>query len=406
MSEQQNKSNQLTDSENTEGGNSKCRQDPFPPKLSRFQWVVLIVTYVFAIVAIINLVDQFCIHYFYDPCVCCTYITLAFLLAVLLIDRTIRNKIIVHRARLVDQSLVEATMVGAETVEPRLTGLSMRSNDYKKEIKDEVKRLRKLGNLSWTEYQVLSVNQMLVDFYNVDDLIANTRLSLAELEEYAEDSAIRYDREKFYEMKKQIDEAIKKTEEIDDFKKTKEINSKNSREIERDRASEQLRAELRTLLEHVADYTYNWTMGYELVRALTVIGVASIPILLVMGLLPVLHPSDENHLGILNWGLLGICGAITAVLLNLRKTNIVEVGNTEGKKELRNAILGSALGLVAGVLAYAMISGGLLMPGGLVPKLVNGEPHDLGLSIIWGVASGFSFEKIFDRMRSTTVGEN
>ncbi len=147
-------------------------------------------------------------------------------------------------------------------------------------------------------------------------------------------------------------------------------------------------------------------MGYELVRALTVVGVASIPILLAMGLLPILHPGGENYLGILNWGLLGICGAITAVLLNLRKSNIVEVGNTEGKKELRNAILGAALGLVAGVLAYAMISGELLTSGGLVPKLVNGEPHDLGLSIIWGLASGFSFEKIFDRMRSTTVGEN
>lgn len=382
------------------------QHDPFSPEISGIQWYILGVTYFLSFVAILILIDQFCIQYF-KPCVCCTYITLAFLLAAILVDRIIRHKIIVHHARLVDQSLVEATMVGAETVEPRLAE-SIESENYNQktnQIKDEVNRLRNLGNANWTEYQVLSINQMLVDFHHVDDLIANTRLSLSELEEYAEDSSIRYDREKFYEMKKQIDEAIKKTEDIDD--------SIQSREVARDMVSEQLRAELRTLLEHVADYTYNWTMGYELVRALTVTGVAAIPILLTMGLLPILHPDIrnnpagvENYLGILNWGLLGICGAITAVLLNLRKSNVVEVGNTEGKKELRNAILGAALGLVAGVLAYAMISGGLLVSGGIVPELVNGKKQDLGLSIIWGIASGFSFEKIFDRMRSATVGEN
>ena len=400
MIKQPNKSNQLTDSENTENENTKSRQDAFPPKLLGWQWAGLIVAWVFSVLALLYLVDQFCLQYI--PSICGTYIAFVILLAVLLVDRTIRNKIIVHRARLVDQSLVEATMVGAETVEPRLIiEQSKKPDSYEtkeKEIKKEVERLKSLGNLGWTEYQVLSVNQMLVDFYHVDDLIANTRLSLTELEEYAEDSAIRYDREKFYDMKKQIDEAIKKTEEIDD--------SNNTREVDRDEVSEQLRAELRTLLEHVADYTYNWTMGYELVRALTIIGVASIPILLAMGLLPILHPDGENYLGIHNWGLLGICGAITAVLLNLRKSNIVEVGNTEGKKELRNAILGAALGLVAGVLAYAMISGGLLMSGGLVPELVSDKMSNVGLSIIWGVASGFYFEKIFDRMRSTTVGES
>ena len=400
MSEQSNQSDQLTDSENTENENSKCRHDPFPPKLSDMQWAGLIVTWVFSVLAFLYLVDQFCLHYT-PSCICGTYIAFVILLAVLLVDRTIRNKIIVHRARLVDQSLVEATMVGAETVEPRLIEPSKKPDGYDQkviEINEEVERLKNLGNISWTEYQVLSLNQLLVDFYNVDDLIANTRLSLEELEEYAEDSAIRYDREKYYDMKKHIDAAIEKIEEID--------KSGNADEIARDDAAGLLRAELRTLLERVADYNQNWTMGSELVRALTVLGVASIPILLAMGLLPILHPGGGNYLGILNWGLLGICGAITAVLLNLRKSNLVEVGNTEGRKELRNAILGAALGLVAGVLAYAMISGGLLKPGGLVPELKSDQMSNVGLSIIWGVASGFSFEKIFDRMRSTTVGEN
>ncbi|MEE9239246.1 MAG: hypothetical protein V3U58_06745 [Thermodesulfobacteriota bacterium] len=298
---------------------------------------------------------------------------------------------------------MEATMVGAETVEPILTEPSIKPDGYKQKVEDiskEVDRLKRLGNRSWTEYQVLSLNQMLVDFYYVDDLIANSRLSLAELEEYAEDSAIRYDRDKFYEMKSRIYEAIENIEKI------KNDDPKNEYDLARYEASEQLRAEQRALLEHVADYNHNWSIGSKLINALTVLGVVSIPILLAMGLLPILHTSGEDYLSILNWGLLGICGAITAVLLNLRKSNLVEVGNTEGRKELRNAILGASLGLVAGVLAYSMFKGGLFESGIIVPDLKTPEMADVYLSIIWGIASGFSFEKIFDRMRSTTVGEN
>ena len=73
-----------------------------------------------------------------------------------------------------------------------------------------------------------------------------------------------------------------------------------------------------------------------------------------MGLLPLIHPAGNGVLTVLNWGLLGISGANTAVLLSLRKSNVMEVGNTEGKKELRHSMLGAGLGLVAGVILYSM----------------------------------------------------
>ena len=299
--------------------------------------------------------------------------------------------------------MVDATMVGARTVWPRLIKPYKRPAPYDdkvKELNDEVERLKDLGNRGWTEYQVLSLNQLLVDFYAVEDLIANTRLNLEELEEYAEDSTIRYDREKYYDLKKHIDVALEKIEEEMD-------KTENTDEEKRDDAAELLRAELSTLLERVADHKQNWTMGSKLLGALWLFGTVSVAVLLLMGLLPILHPGiEETYLSIFNWGMFGICGAISAVLLNLRKSNIVEVGNTEGKKELRNAILGATLGLVAGVLAYSMFKGGLFQSGIIVPDLKTPEMADVYLSIIWGVASGFSFEKIFDRMRSTTVGEN
>ena len=82
----------------------------------------------------------------------------------------------------------------------------------------------------------------------------------------------------------------------------------------------------------------------------------------------------------------------------------MEIGNTAGRKELWRTILGSALGLLAGVLTFAMISGGLLPAGPVVPDVGNLEPKNVGLSIVWAIGSGYSFERVFDRLRSATEG--
>ena len=57
-------------------------------------------------------------------------------------------------------------------------------------------------------------------------------------------------------------------------------------------------------------------------------------------MLPLFHPATANDdnakvLSVINWGIFGVIGAVTAVLLSLRKSDYVEVGNTEGRKELR-----------------------------------------------------------------------
>ncbi len=380
---------------------SKRDKDPFPPKLLWWQWIILVISYLLGFCSALYLVDQFCALWNWPSSICFSYIAFGVLIAVLIIDRIIRRKILVHKARLVDQSLVEAMMIEAATVEPRKYGSIIKPDGYKDKVDNlnyEVKRLKDEGNRYWTEYQILSLNQMLVDFLSVDDLISSVRLSLAELEEYAEDSAYPYDRDRYYGRKQLIDEAIKKINKVED-------SSAEDKDLTRENASVHLRAEFRTLLEHVADYNQNWSTGSLLVRSLTVLGVLSIPMLLAMGLLPVLHPSgDKIILGYFNWGLLGISGAITAILLSLRKTDEVEVGNTEGRKELRNAMLGTALGLVAGMLAYAMISGGLVREGLIIPHIGSKAPEDIGLSTVWAIASGFCFEKVFDRIRSTTFG--
>ncbi len=395
-------------------GDPKRQEDVFPPKLSWWEKVTLWVSYAALILASLYLVDQLCFLMLTNPSIYVTYVAFGVVLAMLLIDRLVRHRFFVHKARLEDHSEIEALIVEAESVEHRLPE-PLKPDNYEEKrgkLQIEVERLKKqVGNRGWTEYQVLSLNQMLVDFRKVDDLIAHANLILAELQEYAEDSAYRYG-DQYYHWQQRIEEAIDKINEA--IKQEDEGTAKSNKttrssvalqtdkEIERDNASEQLRAELRTLLEHVADYQANWSEGSAIVRGLMMCGVAAIPLLLAMGLLPLLHQNGSGTLGILNWGLLGIIGSIAAVLRDLRLSDPVEVGNTVGKKELWRAVLGAALGLLAGVLTYATISGGLLATGSAIPKVDSNLLRDVGLSIIWAVASGFSFERVFGRMLSTT----
>jgi hypothetical protein len=405
----------------------KKREHLFPPTLSQLEKWSLWFCYLVVFCSFIYLIKQFCSEDIFSyltkylDCVnlaskylrCIveilprsisgTYLSLSIILVVLIIDRFLRHKINVHKARLEDISEVEALFVEADTVEHRLTKPEKRPIDWdrkKEELDKEVKRLKELGSRGWTEYQVLSLNQLLIDFLKEDELKARSRLTLAELEQYAEDSSYRYDWEQYYRWDGYLSEAIENIDKIDKDEKNAPT---------RDEAAETLRAELKTLLEHVADYQANWAEGSTFIRNIMTCGVVAIPILLVMGLLPNLHPSvvnDEKVLSILNWALLGISGALTAVLLNLRKSNLVEVGNTEGKKELWRAVLSVALGLVAGILGYSMIAGSILLTGGIVPNISSTLPREIGLSVVWAVASGFYFEAVFDRMLSATLGGN
>ena len=108
----------------------------------------------------------------------------------------------VHKQRLEDCSVVEATIVEARTVAPRLTEPAVRPHDYdrkRKELQEEATRLEDIGSECWTEYQILPLSQMLVEFLAIDDLKEQARSSLSDIEEYAIDISYpldirRYDR--------------------------------------------------------------------------------------------------------------------------------------------------------------------------------------------------------------------
>lgn len=392
----------------------KREKDPFPPRRSKTQWVIFIISKIALVLALLYLVEQFCsVHpvswvtehntLLMNVCRSCvwgTYVAFGVVIAVIIIDRWIKHDIIVHTARIEDFSEVEALLVEARTVQRTSCG-PMADQEYfdrkKKELQDEMRRLTdEIGKQGWTEYQVLSLNQMLVEFLEADELIARAQSSLEDLEDYADNKAYGgYDRKQYDKWKNRISEAIEKLDQAVD-------------ESKRNAAIEMLQARLETLLEHIANYNAKWSEGTAIISAIRRCGILEIFLLFPMGLLPILHPStlnsDGSVLGPLNWGILGTIGAIIAVLLSLRKSDYVEVGNTEGKREFWRAFGGTGLGFAAGILTYSMFAGGLFTAGSIVPALQSSLLLDVGLSTVWALASGYCFENVFDRMVSTTLG--
>lgn len=325
------------------------------------------------------------------------YIGLGLALLGIVLFRIARHRQREHKARRDDRSEVEALFVEARTAERRIangTEGAERPEDFARKIeklKAEIGRLEKVGWQGWTEYRVLPLRQLLVKFLKEEELKATARSVLDELDEYAKNSYFPYDRDLFNRWENRVREA----EESIDAKK-----GAGTKDRDRDDAAEALRAVLQALYEHVADYKAKWAKGSALVEDLWGIGVLAIPVILVASLIPWLHPAESTPrlLGVLNWGLLGVVGAGTAALLSIRQSDLVEVGNTEGKRELSRATLGTALGLVAGVLAFGIVAGGLI-GGPAVPDVQDPRVSQIGLSLLWGIGAGFSFERIFERVQ-------
>ena len=216
------------------------------------------------------------------PARCLAYLGLALGLAGFALAIYFRHETRVHQDRLEDKSVVKASIVEATTVEPRLLDQSRLEEieEKKNKVDREIERLQTIGAKYWTEYEVLSLSQMMVDFLSPQDLIARTNSVMDELDEYATDSKYQYDREYYAKWQQRVDEAVKEIDGATDQKT--------------DDKSERLRAVLKTLYEHLADFKKKWTEGSALVRDLLFVNAVGIPVFFTIGLVPVIHPSDPG----------------------------------------------------------------------------------------------------------------
>ena len=330
------------------------------------------------------------------------YLALAGFLAGVVFDFVIRHKIRVHTARKEDRSTVEALIQEAKSVLTRTHHPSSSEDIEKKnsQIKDEVERLvSTVRPEGWTEYQILTLNQQLIDFLFLDDLKARALSSLDELKEYAEGQAYSYHGRYYDQWEQRIKNNISDIEECErgETRGGNEEESKNKK-------VEALRANLRSLREHVADFQSNWAEGSTIVTGIGICGSVSIVIFMVMGILPIVYSMQngalvEFPLGILNWGILGAAGATASALVGLRKSDEVEIGNTAGKQELWRMVWGAPLGFVSGILVVCIFRGGLVTEGSLVPNLLEPQWSDVYLATGWAVIGGMGLERVFYGVR-------
>ena len=150
---------------------------------------------------------------FLVPNPCLTYIALILAPLAWLVHFKIWQKKKVNKLRLEDPSEVKALIVEAETTEPRLAEKEGKPDYSGKELvklKKEAKRLGKLGDKNWEEYQILPLKVMLVDFLKPDDLKARAKSSLEKLREYRESMADQFGEDHFEEWSNSINNGCRK----------------------------------------------------------------------------------------------------------------------------------------------------------------------------------------------------
>ena len=323
-----------------------------------------------------------------------TYIASGVAILALILSLYIRYNQLGHDARLEDRSEVEAKIAEAYAIEPWLAG-PRKDEGYEPEhthLVAMVEDLEKLRQEAWTEFQVLPLDKALVDFLDVNALKARALATLAYMEEYGVDRTTRYDERQYERWKNRIEGAIA---EINNDNVDVESSESNKVDV--------LRANLKELFEEIAHYDADWAIGKVLFRILIICGSSAMIIFLLMGLLPILHPLGDKKFTILNWGLFGSVGALIVAFMEFLKSNIVELGNTDATGEVIRAFISAALGFVAGVVAYSLV-GGMVFGGNIFPTIDDTSLNNISLSILVGLASGYSFERIFHRMSTVSDG--
>ena len=330
------------------------------------------------------------------------YFPLLLLLAGTVLLRADFHNHLLRQARQVVRGQVESLKTEAATVERRLDEPERPEHftAKKNQLDTEVKRLDKLGPLAWTEWQVLSLQTMLVDFLHPNDLMSRARLYLDTLQEYANDSAYPYERTQYEQKKHHVEHAITNIEQA--------IQLHAEEEILVDDAAEPLRAELRSLIEYTAEYEESWARGAVLLSGLKFCCGVSIPFFLLMGLLPItpMLADYPQPLAWFNFSFLGAAGAVITVLLTFVRSNEVEVGHVHGRREVSRALLAIVVGFFAGAIMYAFMGSGIgnqLLNNVLVPDVASPDGRQALLSVFWAMASGLFFEWIVEKLRKTVV---
>lgn len=269
------------------------------------------------------------------------------------------------------------------------------------EIVSEIRRLEAISPAGWTYFQTLHLDQLLVDALDSEEeLKVHAESRLSALKDYVEESSYAFDKEQYENW----EERLKVVTDPVHFNMYWLQRQQYTEQDHSDTAWLKLgRETLKAFLEYVAGIESDWASGSLILKNLRIAAVFTILALLPIAFLPVMCLSKScGQIGWFEWGLLGAVGALLSVIRQAQNSDVIELGNTEGRKEFIRAFVGGLLGLVAGLLSFAFIKSGLIA-GRLFPYGPDTSASaNIYLPVIWAVGAGFWFEKVFERVKQTT----
>lgn len=259
------------------------------------------------------------------------------------------------------------------------------------------------------EYDLLHLKTLLVDCASKERIKAQADLYLNDLEDLADEETHTQTKEDYWDIRYQIESLKEKLGSHNDSLESEQVEpSAVGHHAEKRRCAGALR-ELRAvvterLLPTVIENEKLWVEGSAMVNMLRYACIWAIPLLLAAGTVPgyVVPSSDGDaplSLTALNWAILGVAGALVAVLRALGRADRLEVGNQLGSREIQRTWRGAGLGLVAGFLTYMLVASNFVSCYLFenCDLSANGTHHRY---VLLAFLAGYAFERTLDRVRA------
>ena len=258
------------------------------------------------------------------------------------------------------------------------------------------------------EYDLLALKILLVDCANNYAVAAQAHAYLTDLKDYADEEAHTQTVEEYSDIRHRVESAEKDIQaqryyddhHHDDKPESNTDNSGKNRKISVKELREIVKEEL---LPKLTENEKLWSEGSAIVKILRGACLAAIPLLLAAGLVP-MYMGEASELRGIHWAILGVSGALVAVLRALGETKRLVVGNEQGVKEVQRAWWGAGLGLVAGLLTYMLLKSGFvgcfLFGDSCSPSKYHIDERQIYLHMLLAFLAGYAFERVIDRVRA------
>ena len=254
------------------------------------------------------------------------------------------------------------------------------------------------------EYDLLYLKILLADYASPEEVKAQADSYLVDLEDLADEEAHTQTKEEYWDIRHQID-SLKETLNAFDYSSARDQNGMKTdkKDCEALNVLCKLRAVVtERLLPTVTENEKLWVEGSAIVNMLRYACLASIPLLLAAGTVPSYADGYPLNLTALNWAILGVAGALVAVLRALGQTNRLEVGNQLGVREVQRTWWGAGLGLVAGFLAYMLVASGFIECYLFQNCDLKANKSPFPRYVLLAFLAGYAFERTLDRVRAAT----